>query len=199
MENINNFKEGEQLFRILSSISPLSAPLQKRMGEYIILKTFPKKHLLLKEGEIAKQIFFICKGSARAFYYDKDGKEHTTWFMTENDLMISVYSFYRQAPALENIELLEDSVLLCMRYEKLQDIYQEFPEYNLQRRLFTEKYYIQSEERAIILRTKKPAERYQLLLESFPGILQKASLGQIASFLGIALETLSRIRSGRKI
>jgi CRP-like cAMP-binding protein len=198
MENINYFEEGEQLFRILSSISPLSAALQKRMGEYIILKTFPKKHLLLKEGEIAKQIFFICKGSARAFYHDKDGKEHTTWFMTENDLMISVYSFYRQAPALENIELLEDSVLLCMRYEKLQDIYQEFPEYNLHGRLFTERYYIQSEERAIILRTKKPAERYQLLLDSFPGILQKASLGQIASFLGIALETLSRIRAGRK-
>lgn len=199
MDKLNNQSGLEQLFHVLTSIAPLPTGLQQRMTEFIVQKTYPKKHRLLEAGQVARHIFFICKGSARAFYYDIEGREHTTWFMSENNLMISVFSFFRQATATENIELLEESTLLCMRWEKLQTIYKEFPEFNVHSRIFTEKYYIQAEKRAIILRTRKPAERYQLLLNSQPEILQKASLGQIASFLGITQETLSRIRSGKRI
>ncbi|WP_255496361.1 Crp/Fnr family transcriptional regulator [Mucilaginibacter sp. FT3.2] len=199
METLNELSDLEMLFQILTFIAPLSGALRKRFEDFIITKTYPKKQKLLREGEISRQIFFIRKGSARAFYLDSDGREHTTWFMAPNDLMISVYSFYTQQPAAENIELLEDSILLSMTWDQLQTIYAEFPEYNYHGRLVTEKYYILSEERAILLRTKKPAERYRMLLLQHPKITQQASLGQIASFLGITQETLSRIRSGKRI
>jgi CRP-like cAMP-binding protein len=197
MDSLNELSDIELLFRILTFIAPLSGALRKRFEDCIVRKAYPKKFRLLREGEINRHIYFIRKGSARAFFFDHDGREHTTWFMGANDLMISVYSFYTQKPAAENIELLEDSVLLSMTWDQLQTIYAEFPEYNFHGRLVTEKYYIQSEERAILLRTKNPAERYQLLLEKYPGILQTAALGQIASFLGITQETLSRIRARR--
>lgn len=199
MEKSNELSDKEQLFRLLNFIAPLSGGLAERFSAAIIHRHFPKKHVLLTEGDISKQIFFICRGSARAFYYDSKGRENTTWFMSENDLMISVYSFFRQVPAMENIQLLEDSTLLCLKWEQLQSIYKDFPEYNFHGRVFTEKYYIQAEERAIILRTRDPAERYKTLLIQQPAILQKASLGQIASFLGITLETLSRIRGSNRI
>ncbi len=189
----------EPLFRILTFIAPFSGALRRRFEDFIVRRSYPKKFHLLKEGEVAHHIYFICSGSARAFYYDHEGREHTTWFMSENDLMISVYSFYTQQPAAENIELLEDSVLLTMTWNQLNTIYAEFPEYNYHGRRVTEKYYIIAEERAILLRTKKPSERYQLLLKNQPGILKHASLGQIATFLGITQETLSRIRARKEI
>jgi CRP-like cAMP-binding protein len=197
MEPLNELSDLEMLFRILTFIAPLSGALRRRFEDFIVSGTYPKKHRLLSEGEISRHIFFICKGSARAFYLDADGREHTTWFMGPWDLMISVYSFYTQQPAAENIELLESSVLLSMTWNELQTIYAEFPEYNYHGRLFTEKYYILSEERGILLRTRKPADRYHMLLKQHPQITQQASLGQIASFLGITPETLSRIRAGR--
>jgi hypothetical protein len=84
-----------------------------------------------------------------------------------------------------------------MTWDQLQIIYADFPEYNFHGRQVTERYYIMAEESAILLRKKQPAARYKLLLQQQPGIIQRASLGQIASFLGITQETLSRIR-GKK-
>jgi CRP-like cAMP-binding protein len=197
MDNNTQPTELDILFQILTMIAPLSGALRKRFEEFIVRMEFKKKQLLLREGEVSRRIYFIAAGSARAYHLDREGREHTTWFMTQYDLMISVYSFYTQRPAMEYIELLEDTVLLSMTWDQLQIIYAEFPEYNFHGRQVTEKYYIMSEERAILLRNKQPAARYKLLLQKQPDIIQRASLGQIASFLGITLETLSRIR-GRK-
>lgn len=198
MEDSNELSDLEAFFRIMAFIAPLSGALRRRFEDFIVIKTYPKKHRLLCEGEISRHIFFICKGFARAFYLDADGREHTTWFMGPGDLMISVRSFYTQQPAAENIELLESSVLLSMTWGQLQTIYTEFPEYNYHGRLLTEKYYILSEERGILLRTRRPADRYSLLLKQLPKITRQASLGQIASFLEITQETLSRVRSGKR-
>ncbi|MEO7215562.1 Crp/Fnr family transcriptional regulator [Mucilaginibacter sp.] len=185
------------LFQTLAFIAPLSAGLQKAFGNYIVEETYAKKHRLLDEGQVCKRVYFIKKGFARAYYLAKDGKECTCWFMGTGDIMISVYSFLTQRPAAENIEILEDSIIQSISWNQLQSIYADFPEYNYIGRIVTEKYYILSEERALLLRTSTAEERYHLLLKTHPGILQKASLGQIASYLCISQETLSRVR-GRK-
>jgi CRP-like cAMP-binding protein len=189
----------ESLIQMLNFISPLSAALDRRFRELIKEEVYPKRTLLLKEGEISRKIYFINKGFARAYYVTRHGRECTPWFMGQGELMISVYSFYTQKPAAENIELLEDSELLSMTWNQLQSIYAEFPEYNYTGRLVTEKYYMLAEERTILLRTLSARERYEKLLEIHPGITQKASLGQVASYLGISPETLSRVRSGKTV
>lgn len=186
------------LIQTLGFIAPLSSELQRSLSHYVKEEYYPKKQLLLKEGQVAKKIFFIKKGFARAFYYTRDAKECTSWFMGQADVMISVYSFFTQQPAAESIELLEDSIIQSITWSQLQSIYADFKEFNYIGRIITEKYYIKSEERAILLRTLTAKERYELLLHSHPNIFQKASLGQIASYLGISQETMSRVRGKQR-
>lgn len=190
MAEWNEMDGPEHLFQVLTFIAPLSLALKERMRSYIKEEFRPKKTLLLREGEIARKIYFIRDGFARSFYLDRDGREHTIWFLGARDIMISVHSFYTQQPSTENIQLLEDSRLLSLTWDQVHTIYAEHPEFNYHGRLLTQKYYIQSEERAILLRTKNPAERYQILLKTHPGILQKAALRDIASFLSITPETI---------
>lgn len=182
------------MFSQLNSIHYLPDELKAHLGNILRKEEYSKKSLLLKAGHIAKRIYFVEKGFVRAFYY-KDDAAYTTWFMGQNEFIISVYSFFSQKPSFENIEILEDSTLLSITWEQLQDVYQKFPAFNITGRIITEQYYIRSEERAIELQTLTAPQRYQKLINSYPGILQKASLGQIASYLGIKQETLSRIRA----
>lgn len=189
----------ELLMQTLNFISPLSEALDRRFREYLTEERYPRRHHLLREGQVSRKIYFINSGFARAYHVTRHDRECTSWFMGQGDLMISVYSFYTQRPAAENIELLEDSELLSMTWNQLQAIYAEFPAYNFTGRLVTEKYYMLSEERTILLRTSTARERYEKLLEMHPGITQRASLGQIASYLGISPETLSRVRGNKNI
>ena len=182
------------LLETLSFIAPLPAPLQKRVNEEVVTECFSHKHLLLKPGEISRRLYFIRNGFLRAFFIDELGKECTTWFMGKGDLMISVYSFFTQKPAYEYIEVLQDCKLQSISWQQLNAYYADFPQGNLLGRIVTQKYYIMSEERAIFLRTQAPTLRYEKLLEQHPDIEQQTSQTNIASYLGISRETLSRIR-----
>jgi hypothetical protein len=83
-----------------------------------------------------------------------------------------------------------------LSYNSLQEIYSRFPEAERTGRLIIENYYIHLEERVINLQFKSAKERYERLLERYPGIILRAPMGNIASYLGITQETLSRIRKG---
>jgi CRP/FNR family transcriptional regulator, anaerobic regulatory protein len=182
------------LFQILNSVNILSADLRAKLNEIIIEERFCKKHILLKEGMVAQRIYFIKKGFVRA-YYKRYDQQFTSWFMGEGEIIISVYSFFSRKPSSENIEVLDDCVLQSINWTQLQDLYSEFPPFNITGRIITEQYYIRSEERSIILQTLPAKQRYEKLLLDYPLITQHATLGQIATYLGIKQETLSRIRA----
>lgn len=125
------------------------------------------------------------------------GQEVSSWFMREGDFVISIVSFLTQEPSTEYIELLETSVLHSISYAQLAELYRAFPEFNYVGRVLTERYYVQSEHRAHQLRTLSAAERYTRLVQDFPGLAQRVPLKYLASHLGIAPETLSRLRAKR--
>lgn len=182
------------LLQTLNFIQPMSGKLQQRFAECLEAEQFPKKHLLLTPGQTCRKIYFILEGLARAWYLTDKQKECTTWFMRQGDMMISVHSFYTQQPATETIELLEDSNLLSLTWAQVQSIYAEFPEFNFIGRILTEKYYIASEHRAILLRNGTAIDRYNLLLQMHPDIIQRVPLWMVASHLNVSHEALCRIR-----
>lgn len=114
--------------------------------------------------------------------------------MKEGDMIISVESFFKQQPSYENIQALEELDVLALKYSELQLMYHKFPEFNFIARVLTEKYYTLSEQRLFSLRMQRALERYEYIMEHHPDIIKRVSSGYIASYLGITLETLSRIK-----
>ena len=183
----------DRLLMLFNSIVPVSEPLRAQLSETLKTLVCPKKHYILKEGQISSHIYFIERGFVRSFY-SKDGKEITCWFMKENDIIISVNSFYKRTPSYESIQSLEECVLHYIHYQELQHLYKEFVEFNIIGRILTENYYILSEERLFSMRKQSAEDRFRHLLQNHPEVIQRARLTDIASYLGISLETLSRIR-----
>jgi CRP-like cAMP-binding protein len=186
--------ETSGLLQVLNSVNILSTELQAEIRSYLVEDHFPKKSILLKAGQVSQRIYFIKQGFIRAFYH-KNSNEYTSWFMGQGEIIVSVHSFFSRKPSIENIQVLEDSITQSLNWDQLQMLYKKYPEFNLTGRVITEQYYIRSEERTISLQTQAAKQRYEDLLLAYPDILQKASLGQIASFLSIKQETLSRIRA----
>ena len=184
----------EEIFAYLNTVHPLHSDTRKYLQQNLKSMEVAKKEFILKQGYICRNIYFISRGLLRC-YYIIDYKEINSWFMKEGDVIISVESFFNQIESKESIQALEDSFLFYFSYEELQYAYEQFPDFNSIGRILTEKYYQLSEQRLYSLRMQKAHERYHFLMDHFPQILQRVPLTNIASYLGITLETLSRIRA----
>lgn len=181
------------LFSFVSTIQVPTPALAEAIASCLRKESFLKKTLLLKEGLVCDRLYFIEKGFVRAYYY-KHEQEITSWFMQENEMIISVYSFFNQQPALENIETIEDSTLISISFDDLQRLYRLYPEFNFIGRVMAERYYCLSEERLMTMRMQSTQEKFDTLLRSHPEIMSRAALKHIASYLGMKPETLSRLR-----
>lgn len=156
--------------------------------------TLARNELLLRQGQVCRYLYFVDTGAVRGFY-NLDDKEITHWFGFEKDFVTSFHSFITGEPAVENIQLLEGSILWRISKEKLTALYNPFHEIERLVRIVYENYYIRLEERYVNAQFKTAKERYDNLLLQTPHILERVALGQISSYLGISQETLSRIRA----
>ena len=136
----------------------------------------------------------MVRGCVRGFYL-LDGKEITHWFGFENNFITSFHSYITAKPSVENIQLIEGGELLAIAKDKLEQLYDSFPDIERAVRLTYERYYIRLEERFVNSQFTSAASRYESLLQQYPGITDRVPLGYIASFLGISQKTLSRIRA----
>ena len=184
-------KEG--LMRHIDSISPLPEALKEEISEVFIEEKFPKGTILQKQNTICDKLYYIEKGLARLFYM-KEGKEITGWFSCEGNFISCNDSFFQRVPSHLNLELLEDSTLYSIDYKGLNSLfkYQEMERFG---RLLTYKLLSELSERIYSTLFQPAEKRYQLLVVRYPEVALRAPLGDIASYLGISQETLSRIRS----
>lgn len=184
----------EQLFNAFSGFLAMSERLKAEIVTRSKIIRVRKKQILLNATETSNHIYFIISGAIRIFYLNRDGEQSNTWFLFENDLAISVYSFFTSEPSFEYMETMEPCTLIALNKQQLDWIYQNIVEFNIIGRKMTELYYIRNEAQANALRMLTATERYELLIKTSPQVLKRVSLSNISSYLGISAETLSRIR-----
>jgi len=160
--------------------------------ELVELKT---KEFFLEQGKISNKIAVVESGLLRAFFYNENGDETTTQFFVPDSLVISHVSFNKQVPAKENIITIEPSKLIVFTYKEFNELLQKVPAWQ-QIPLAASEYKIRQKEKRIQeFQTLSAKERYLKFLEKYPQVCRSATVGQIASYLGIDIATLSRIRS----
>lgn len=179
---------------ILCEIYPLSDSSIKKIENLCESVHLKKGSIIMEAGKKISHLYFIKKGIVRAFS-TVDGSEITFWFGSEGDAILSMRSYVDNLPSYENIELLEDCELFKIETKKLKALFQDDIEIANWGRRYAEKELMKTEEVFISRQFKTALERYQILLKEHPKLLQRVSLGKIASFLGIAQVSLSRIRA----
>jgi CRP-like cAMP-binding protein len=184
----------KKLVESFGEMAQLSEEAENALLGIIEKKEFRKKEILLTEGKVCDQIYFVEKGVARAFYY-VDGREITFWIAAENEFVGSLASFFSRTPSNKYVETLEDCILWVFDYHKLEALYSGSKELERMGRLFTSYGITILEKKFDAFHSLTAKERYSLLVAKHPEILQRVSLGIIASYLGITQETLSRIRT----
>jgi CRP/FNR family transcriptional regulator, anaerobic regulatory protein len=161
--------------------------------KYAEVREYKKDELILKPGMIANYASFVLKGIVRS-YYIKEGEEITTKFLQEGATITSIYSFFSRKPGNEYIMALEDTTLASFHYDNMQRLYKEHPSFNVIGRVITERYLYFSEIELYNLRKVKAEDRYHFFEKHYSRLLQRVPLKYIATYLGMNLETLSRIR-----
>jgi CRP-like cAMP-binding protein len=187
----------QTLLSLISRYYPLPEKSLITLSDSLQKVAFPKGHLLFKAGKTDRNLYFIEKGIARAFCFQKE-KEITFWFGSEGDAVLSYNSYIAGNPGYENIELLEPSVLYKIEHTVLQQLFATDIALANWGRKMAEFELIKTEERFISRQFKTASERYRELIASNPQLLQRVQLGHIASYLGVTQVTLSRIRSENK-
>ena len=166
----------------------------KVLDEISYVKTYSKGDYLLKADSICTSSFLVENGILRKFYIHND-KEITTEFYFKNDLAISFDSYTLQRPTRENIQALTEVTTNVTDYNSFKTQKERNSKLLELDFLLTEYYTLSLEEKVFELHTQNATQRYETLIKKSPHIIQQVQLTQIASYLNVSLETLSRIRA----
>jgi len=177
------------------NITSLSAESERAVINAFRREELPKGHFLFQQEDICRHMYFIEQGFARAYSISDNGREVTNWFFPENSFLTAINSFYNNSQARDFCILTEDSVVYSMGYSEFNRILDDQPE--LAKFCFAVLFELAKQMTEYINSSKfqTAEDRYLELVRLHPMILRRASLGHIASFLGITQETLSRIRA----
>ena len=153
-----------------------------------------KDHFLVREHEVCDYIFFIKKGMARIYYY-KNEKEITEWIAKDEEFFLSIISFFERKSSRLIIQVLEPAEVMGIHYNDLTRLASQYHEIETLFRKMLTFSLILSQYRMDSIQFETAQQRYDKLMKDSPQIIQRVPLSYIASFLGVTLETLSRIRS----
>ena len=181
------------LYKRITDLTKISDSNLDHLFSIASVHHLAKGELLLAEGAICKVIVFVEKGYLRTFI-NKDGTEINTDFTFEGDFTTNLKSLRSGEPSETTIQAGEATTIYLFDKDQLLALYTTSPEIESFGRKLLEQLLIAQEEHSMVFKIYSPTERYRYLQRSRPELLQRISLSQLASYLGIARETLSRIR-----
>lgn len=156
--------------------------------------TVPKNNFLLNEGKISNAYYLVEKGLIRFYVLDYNGNEITTQFICENEIANEVSSLFQRIPSVQNIQAVTEAIVWKIDFNDFQHLYHTMESVREWGRVWMSAQLFRSQQRSVEMITQSASSRYLQLMEQKPQIIQQAPLKQIASYLGIADTSLSRIR-----
>lgn len=150
--------------------------------------------IFVEAGKISDAIGYVEEGLFRSWFYDDEANEITTHFFSPGSLVISIESFNNRVPARENIVAAEDSLLRVITYEGMEALYEKVPQWRQICKDVSDMKGQEFLERSVQLQTLGAASRYRQFMKQYPEVMQKVPLKHIATYLGMDIATLSRIR-----
>jgi CRP-like cAMP-binding protein len=185
-----------ELLQYIHSLTAFDTESWALLQPALTQQTFNKNELLLKEGQVCRSLFFIVKGYCKS-YYEVDGLVKNTGFFFENEIATNISSFGSGQKSEFNIVACELLTVIIFDKEKLFEAAQQAPEIETLGRHCIRLFATKQEEFSNLFKLYTPQERLEYMETRHPAMLQRVSLSQLASFLGVARETLSRIRKRR--
>jgi CRP/FNR family transcriptional regulator, anaerobic regulatory protein len=186
------------LLSFLNQLSPLSPEFVDDVLAVLKYERREKGEHLIVEGKVCQNLYYIKKGLLRG-YTESGGRNITTWVSFEHQLVTSIYGFFKNKPAKENIQAMENCEMEYIHYSDMHTLLDKHKEMAVVNRILLEEYYMYAEERAFMARLPSASSRYEFLVQSnFKFILDRVPGKYVASFLGMREETYSRLLNKRE-
>lgn len=186
----------ENLLKYIHSLTNFTPDNWCALAPALTTVVFSKDEYLLQAGKVCDALFFVSSGYCRAFY-NKDGQDINTAFFFENDIATNINSLATGEKSAFSIQALGPVTAIRFDVKKLREVSLLDPAIEALGRKCLQQIAAKQEKHAAMFKLMSPQERYEFLEEHDPGLLQRVSLTQLSSYLGVARETLSRIRSRR--
>ncbi|AZA77562.1 Crp/Fnr family transcriptional regulator [Chryseobacterium sp. G0186] len=186
----------QNLLKYIHSLTSFSDESWVLLQTALSEKIYKKKELMLQEREVCRSLFYIDKGFCKS-YYEIDGVIKNTGFFFENEISTNITSFGSGQPSEFNIVACEELHAIIFDKEKLFKLAEQSPEIETLGRHCIRQFASKQEEFSNLFKLYSTQERLEYLEKKHPEMMQRVSLTQLASFLGVARETLSRIRKRR--
>jgi CRP-like cAMP-binding protein len=184
----------QALIQHLESFIPLKENEKALFEDRFTFRLLKRKEKILTAGEVCKHYTFVVKGCFRMYGVDDKGFEHNIQFAAENDWIADISSFYTQKPSQLNIEALEASEVLQIMQQDLFFLFTNVTKLNRIFKVMIEQKYIELQNRVLQNFSSTAEQRYLDFLEQYPYLSNRLPNTQIASYLGITPEFLSKVR-----
>ena len=157
-------------------------------------KNIHKRQYLLQEGSVCRYQYFVNTGCLRTFFIGNKGLEHNVQFSIEDWWTGDMYSFLTKTPARYSILAIEDSTLLCLDTISQEELFKNVPKFERFFRHLLQNAFIALQDRILANLSETAEERYIHFQKKYPAMDKRIPKNQVASFLGITAESLSRVR-----
>lgn len=191
----NNFEDIHKLVLDYIEISDLE---WAQFSSMFTVHHFNKKDIILCQGTICKNIYFVINGLLRIYYVDHNDEEKIFHFAIENTFATDYESFIKGIPSGFSIQAIEDTTVLVITVDMLQVLYKNLSQGEKLGRLIAENYFFMLNDKIKALYTQTPLQRYKSMNVMFPKILERVPQHYIASYLNISSVHLSRLKYASK-
>jgi CRP/FNR family transcriptional regulator, anaerobic regulatory protein len=184
----------EPLLDYFQKVIPLNNEERQSVTELFTPRLYRKRQYVLQEGDVCNQFNFIVRGCLRMYKVDDKGNIHILQFAAENWWLSNIGSFHDRKPSELNIDALEDTMVLQINHDNLLSLYTNAPKFDRIFRVLIENSFVSLQKRLLQNISSTAEERYNSFLDSYSHLTNRLPQTQIASFLGITPEFLSRLR-----